>query len=31
MRIGTDLQAILILCLRKMRGCNAGIADGMDL
>jgi hypothetical protein len=31
MNIGTDVQAILRLYLRNLRGCNFGIMDGRDL
>jgi hypothetical protein len=31
MKIGTGVQAILMFCLRNLRGCNAGITDGSDL
>jgi hypothetical protein len=30
MKFGTGVQAILRLCLRKLRDCNVGITDGRD-
>jgi hypothetical protein len=30
MKIGTSVQAILRLCLRNLRGCDAGMTDGRD-
>jgi hypothetical protein len=31
MKLGIDIQAILILCLISLRGCNMGITDERDL
>jgi hypothetical protein len=31
MKIGIGVQKILRICLRNMRGCNAGNTDGRDL
>jgi hypothetical protein len=31
MKIGIGVQAILRVCLRNLRGCNASITDGRDL
>jgi hypothetical protein len=31
MKIGTEVQAILRFCLRNLKSCNVGIADGSDL
>jgi hypothetical protein len=31
LKVGTDVQAILRFCLRKLRGCNVGISDERDL
>jgi hypothetical protein len=31
MASGTDVQAILKLCLGNLRGLNVGITDGKDL
>jgi hypothetical protein len=31
MKIGMGVQAILRLCLRKLRGCNVGITDGWNI
>jgi hypothetical protein len=30
-KIGLGIQAILILCLISLRGCNVGITDERDL
>jgi hypothetical protein len=30
MTIVTGVQAILLFCLRNLRGCNVGITDGRD-
>jgi uncharacterized protein YraI len=31
MKIGTGVQAILMFCLRNLRGCNVGVTGGRDL
>jgi hypothetical protein len=31
MKIGAGILAILLFCLRNLRGCNAGITDGRGL
>jgi hypothetical protein len=31
MKIGAGVQAILIFCLRNLKGFNVGITDGWDL
>jgi hypothetical protein len=30
-KIGPGVQAILMSCLRNLRGCNVGTTDGRDL
>jgi hypothetical protein len=31
MKIDKDIEAKLRFCLSNFKGCNVGIADGMDL